>query len=33
MRTVSIFENGNNRVIRLPHELDFERGALTGNRP
>jgi antitoxin VapB len=24
MRTVSIFKNGNNRAIRLPHDLDFE---------
>lgn len=24
MRTVSIFRNGNNRAIRLPHDLDFE---------
>ena len=24
MRTVSIFKNGNNRVIRLPPDMDFE---------
>lgn len=24
MRTVSIFKNGNNRAICLPHDLDFE---------
>ncbi|MFL7890307.1 type II toxin-antitoxin system VapB family antitoxin [Enterobacter pseudoroggenkampii] len=24
MRTVSIFKNGNNRAIYLPHDLDFE---------
>jgi len=24
MRTISIFKNGNNRVIRIPRELDFE---------
>ena len=24
MRTVAIFKNGNNRAIRLPHDLDFD---------
>ncbi|MCA6221356.1 type II toxin-antitoxin system VapB family antitoxin [Photorhabdus antumapuensis] len=24
MRTVVVFKNGNNRVVRLPRDLDFE---------
>ncbi|MCK6942952.1 type II toxin-antitoxin system VapB family antitoxin [Enterobacter roggenkampii] len=27
MRAVSIFKNGNNRTICLPHDLDFEEAS------